>query len=149
MVPSTKLFSKDSRHHLCILGRSVCWIRLHERGNPTERSLVSSVGSRLSALTFSIPIITVYISVKNESSPSIDLLENMDTYIFNEELLLVCLNIDLFQASQILWLHSPWIHHLARDWMQANLRLIYMYVNICIYLIYGIGIELHRLTTTQ
>lgn len=64
--------------------------------------LVSSVGSRLSALTFSIPIITVYISVKNESSPSIDLLENMDTYIFNEELLLVCLNIDLFQASQIL-----------------------------------------------
>lgn len=49
--------------------------------------LFSAVGPRLSALTFSIPTITGYISVKNDSSPAIDLLENMDTYIFNEELL--------------------------------------------------------------
>lgn len=68
--------------------------------------LVSAEGPRLSALTFSSPTITGYISVKNKSSPATDLLEDMDAYIFNEELCsaalqLVCLNIDLSQALQI------------------------------------------------
>lgn len=54
--------------------------------------LVSAVGPRLSALTVSIPTITGYISAKNETSPAIDLLENMDSYIFNEELLQPCCN---------------------------------------------------------
>ena len=73
--------------------------------------LVLAVGPRLSALTFSNPTITGYISVKNESSLAIDLLETwIHTFLMQSccsaLLQLVCLNIDIFQTSKIHQLHS-------------------------------------------
>lgn len=55
----------------------------------------------MSALTFSIPTITGYISAKNESSPAIDFLENMDAYIFNAELLQCSAPTGLFKYRSL------------------------------------------------
>lgn len=113
----------------------VFWVEAHaglgymkEETQPSSLYLVSAVGPSLSALTFSIPTLTGYTSVKNESSSAFDLLENMDTYIFNAELLQCSAPTGLFKYRSLSgFANSLTPQHLntslASDWMKVNQRL--------------------------